>query len=246
MAMPTVNSVGTVVSNTTAITVAPGATHTADDIDILMLESGFVGGSGTTLATAEGFVELTAVSPQSTGTGATGTILNVFWRRWNGTDGSPVTNAPSNHVIGRMISISGCKTTGDPWNTTATGTTDSAADTSVSIAGGTTTAANCLILAMVAQSLPDVTSTTEFSNWANADLANVTERIDDAQQFGNGGAIGLATGEKASAGIFGATTADAATSSTRVCAMVALEGAGVAAVENPYPYIGGGYYPTQG
>lgn len=235
MAMPTVNSIGTVQANTTALTIPPGASHTVDDIDILLIETGV--STAITLTTAAGFAELAAVSPQTTGAGATGTILSVFWRRWNGTDGSPVTAAPSNHGVGRMISISGCKTSGNPWNTTATGVTDASADLTVVVNGGTTSVVDCLVLLMVAQSLPDATTTTEFSNWVNADLATVTEQIDNTTIFGNGGAIGMATGQRAATGTFGTTTADAVTSSTRVCAMVALEGAGGAVTTPPRPTV---------
>lgn len=224
MAIPTVASVGTIVSvaATGPLTVAPGATHTANDIDIVLVETQ---AGNPTLSTAAGFAELTAVSPQTTGA----TIMGVFWRRWNGTDGSPAIGQATNHIIARMISISGVKTSGDPWNTTATGTTDSSADTSVSIAGGTTTVADCLILAMLTQDLPDANTATEFSGWANIDLGSVTEQMDDTRNPGNGGAIGMATGTKAVAGAFGATTATAVTSAVRVCAMVALEGASAAA-----------------
>lgn len=245
MGMPTVASVGTVVdASTGTLTVAPGATHTTDDIDVVIVEGG---AADATLSTANGFAELTAVSPQGTGSGGSSTRFGVFWRRWNGSDGSPIFAGVSNHAVGRMISISGCKTSGNPWNVTATGTTDSSADTSLSAAGATTTAADCLILAFAGQNLPDASSTTEFGSPTNADLANLTERIDNATAQGNGGAIWLVTGEKATAGAYGATTCTTVTSALRVCGSIALEGASAGgAAADPYPYIGVGYYPTQG
>lgn len=45
-----------------------------------------------------------------------------------------------------------------------------------------------------------------FSSFTNADLANVTEQIDVATADGNGGGIGVCTGELAKAGNFTATT----------------------------------------
>lgn len=226
MAMPTVNSVGAVIAGAGAITVAPGASHTADDIDVVLLECSDA--DTAALTTANGFARLTALDQVvSGGAASTGRCqMSVWWRRWNGTDGSPVFADPGDHQVGRMISISGCKTTGDPWNVLSTGTTDSTQDTSLSAAGATTTAANCLVLAMACQGLPDAVSTTEFGTATNTDLANLAEQFDNSTNAGDGGAIWLVTGEKASAGAYGATTLTTATSSKRVCATLALEGVG--------------------
>lgn len=243
MAMPTVNSVGAIASAGTTISPAAGSPHTANDIDILLLGSK---GGAMSLTTPAGYAEITGLD-QTTGAEASGARIQVFWRRWNGTDGNPTTNDPGNRIIGRVISVSGCKTSGDPWNVLGTGTTDASADTSVSVAGATTTAADCLILAMCSQALPDATSTTEFGTATNASLANLTEQMDNSVVAGAGGAIWMVSGEKAAAGTYDATTCTAVTSSVRVCGSLALEGASAGgATADPYPYIGGGYYPTQG
>jgi len=221
MAIPTVNSVGAVVSAVAGITVDPGASHSADDIDIVLLECDSADSPG--LSTANGFARLTALDQT-----VTGTQMSVWWRRWNGSDGSPVFGDAGNHQIARMISISGCITTADPWELALTGITDAVADTSVSIIGGTTLGDDRLILAMVCQDLPDINTTTEFGSWANGDLSDVTERIDNSTNVGNGGAIGMASGGKATLGLFGATTATAVTSAVRVCGMLALRPPGLA------------------
>jgi hypothetical protein len=218
VAIPTVNSVGAQVQTNTTVAVAPGAGHTSGDIDIIIVESA---NDPVTLSVAAGFAELTAISPVSI---AGQTRLTIFWRRWNGTDGSPTIDVTGgDHAIARMISISGCIASGNPWDITGTGTNDTTADTTVSIAGGTTTVADCLIMLMVAQALPDSNTTTEFSGETNADLSSLTERMDHTRNIGNGGAIGMWTGGKAAAGAFGATTVTAVTSSQRVCAMIALK-----------------------
>ena len=227
MATPVVNSVGDIAFGN-GITVNPGASHTVDDIDVTLLET--VDSSVISLATPNGFAEVTALNQVIAGA----TQMSVWWRRWNGTDGSPVFASADNHQIARMISISGCITSGDPWDIVLTGITDSVADTSVEIIGGTTTVAECLILAMVVQELPDANSTAQFTSWANADLSSVTEQMDNARNVGNGGAVGMATGEKATAGLFGTTTATAATSSRRVGGMLALK---PPAVAGPRPHL---------
>lgn len=217
MPMPTVNSVGAVVAGTGDVSPAPGGSHSVNDIDIIIVQTR---DQVASLGVAAGFAELTAISPL----GQTNNRLTVFWRRWNGSDGTPTITDPGNHVIARMISISGCKTSGNPWDITGTGTHDTTADTTVSVVGGTTTVADCLIVLCCAQHLPASTGTAVFSGESNADLANLTERIDNSTAQGVGGAIGMWTGEKATAGTFGATTATA-TSAVRNNAMVALVGA---------------------
>lgn len=234
MALPTVNSVGAIASDIAAITVAPGTPHTTNDIDIVLLEC--EAADVAALTTANGFARITALD-QSIGTGAASTgrtQMSVWWRRWNGTDGSPVFTDAGDHNIGRMISISGCKTTGDPWNVLSTGTTDGTADTSVSAAGATTTVADCLVLVMACQGLPDADSAgTEFGAATNGDLATLTEQMDNNRSVGNGGAIWMVTGQKATAGAYGATTCTATTSSKRVCATLALTATADVAVEFP-------------
>jgi hypothetical protein len=243
MGMPTVASVGTQVANTSTLTVDPGGDHAANDIDIMIARSGGAD-AAPSLDTANGFAQVAALSQGLSGIG--GCQMEVFWRRWNGTDGSPVLADAGTFVAAQMISIRGCKTSGDPWNITSTGTTDGTADTSVSAAGATTTAADCLVLAMCVQGAPDSNSSVQFDDPSNADLANLTERMDQSRNLGSGGAFWMASGEKASAGAYGATTCTAATSARRVCGTLALEGAAAAATADPFPYVGGGYYPTEG
>lgn len=172
MALPTINSVGAVFGGVGSVTGTVGASHTTNDIDVVLLEC--ADNDTPSLSTANGFARLTALD-QTVGSAGAGTQMSVWWRRWNGSDGNPVFADAGDHQIGRMISISGCITTGDPWDITGTGTTDSSADTSVSIAGGTTTVADCLILGFVCQNGPDANTTTEFGAPTNADLANLTE-----------------------------------------------------------------------
>lgn len=72
------------------------------------------------------------------------------------------------------------------------------------ITGGTTTENDCLILIVTTHG-NDV-ATASYSALTNANLANLTERADSSSQQGNGGGIGIFTGELATAGAIGNTT----------------------------------------
>jgi hypothetical protein len=73
---------------------------------------------------------------------------------------------------------------------------------------------DCMIVAACCTTR-DGNSTAEFSSWANASLANVTERIDNVVNTGGGGGIGAATGEKATAGAVSNTTVTYANASRK-------------------------------
>ncbi len=98
--------------------------------------------------------------------------------------------------MGRIIAIRGAAASGNPWDVTAGGV-EATSDTSGSIPGATTTVNNTLVVVAVAGSLPDASGTANFSAWTNANLTNLTERADNTATAGNGGALGIATGEKA-------------------------------------------------
>jgi len=185
-----------------------------DDILLLFLETS---NQAITIANQSGGVwTAVANSPQSTGTAANAnaTRLTVFWSRYNGTQTAPVTSDSGDHQIGRMIAVRGVETTGNPWDITAGGVEAGNNDTSGSIPGATTTVANTLVVAAIATALPDATGTAVFTNasWANASLTGVTERTDNSNAANNGGGLGIATGVKATAGLYNATTATLATS----------------------------------
>jgi MSHA biogenesis protein MshQ len=79
------------------------------------------------------------------------------------------------------------------------------------------------IRSRLAGSLPDATSTAQFSGWANANLTSLTERTDDANKSNNGGSLGVATGIKATAGAYGNTTATHASSAVKGMMSIAIK-----------------------
>jgi len=213
---------GAVAYGTGAITPALPSGIQTNDILLLFLETANQaisitnqnGGTWTQVAN----------SPQSVGTagGSNGTRLTVFWSRYNGTQGAPTASDSGNHQIGRIITIRGAATSGDPCNVTAGGT-ESTVDTSGAIPGATTTVDNTLVVLAIATSLPDANGTANFSAWANADLSSVTERTDNVRNVGNGGGLGIATGVKAAAGAYGSTAVTCATATTKAMMSIAIK-----------------------
>jgi len=221
MAMPTVVAVGAVALGTANITPGLPTGWAQDDIFVLAVES-----ENQLVNPPTGY----AILNSGTVIVSTGTVtrLTVFWKRATASEVAPTVTDPGNHAIGRIIAVWGCVTSGNPWNITATAT-ELVSDTSVSIPGATTTAADCLILAVFTTGT-DVTSTVHATGWANASLANVVERMDNWTASGLGGGLGMASGEKATAGAYSATTATIVTANFKALMSIALQGASSGAV----------------
>jgi len=124
------------------------------------------------------------------------------------------------HQIARIITFRGVIASGNPWDV-AVGSVAATASTAVSIPGATTTVANTLVVAIVANATD--TTSARTSGWTNANLTSLTERMDNNTSSGNGGGFGVATGVKATAGAYGATTATLATSSVQGMLSFALK-----------------------
>ncbi|MEK6208761.1 MAG: DUF6701 domain-containing protein [Pseudomonadota bacterium] len=222
--VPTYVAAGAVAANAAAITPALPAGIAVDDILLLFLETS---NQAITIANQSGGTwTAVANSPQSTGAAAAAdaTRLTVFWSRYNGTQTAPVTSDSGNHQLGRMIAVRGVDTSGNPWDITAGGVEAGNTDTSGSIPGATTTVANTLVVAAIGTSLPDVNGTAAFTNasWANASLTGVTERTDNSSTANNGGALGIATGVKATAGLYNATTVTTSVNTAKAMMSIAL------------------------
>lgn len=243
MAMPSVVGVSaTAAAGTAAITPAypTSYTATADDIAITFCETE----NTDTVTPPTGWAAITNVIVAS----GTVTRLWAIWRRIQAGDTAPSIADAGNHNIGRMIIVRGCITSGNPWDTFTT-STELVADTSVSIPGVTTNVADCLVLYAVSTGQDGSSSTTAYSGWTNASLANVTERMDNYTALGLGGGFGVASGEKATAGATGTMTATLAlTANFKALMTIALRPVsadpepkhplirGARPVENPAPY----------
>jgi hypothetical protein len=219
MGMPTIVAVGTVGTATTGACV-PGlpAGWVADHIHLLFVEA-----ANEPLNTITGFTRIgsTAVV-QSTGLV---TDLSAFWRRAVAGDTAPsITSSPQNHLIARIIGVSGAVTAGSPISIFTTGL-DNTTGTTFSIPGATTTAANCLIFAALSTGT-DANSTTMATGWTNANLTSITEDIDNWTTSGNGGGIAVAHGGKVAPGAYGTMTGSITTGNTKAFLSFAVRGVG--------------------
>ena len=219
MAAPVQRVIGTYVSGLNAITPAPNAGHVSGDVELLFVETA---NEAITLTTPAGFAQVTGSGVGvGTAAGTDGTRMTVFWRLWDGAAGSPTTADSGNHQIAVIASYSGVIATGNPWDVVGSNQ-QTPATTAGSASGVTTTVADTLVVIATAGAQPDALGTAEFSGWTNANLATLTERFDQTDTAGNGGAIGIADGSLATAGATGATTFTTATSTTKDNVVIAL------------------------
>lgn len=217
MAAPTVVGVSAAnVNGIGAITPAfpSGYSAVTDDVALTFLECE----SADTVTAPSGWAILTS---QFVATGTT-TKLTVLWRRLVAGDTAPSVADAGDHLIGRMMIVRGCPNSGNPWNNFA-GSTETVSDTTVAVPGLTTSADDCLIVAVFGTG-QDVASTTNASGWANPTLDSLVERMDDWTTSGTGGGFAVATGVAARAGGVAPTTASVVTANFKTLIVVALGG----------------------
>ena len=220
--VPTFVASGAIASGTGTIAPALPSGLATGDILLLFVETA---NQASSVSSANGgtWTQVTG-SPQGTGTAAaaSATRLTVFWSRYNGTQGAPTLADSGDHQIARMIAIRGAVASGNPWDV-VTGGVEATSDTSASVPGATTTVSNTLVVVAIAGSLPDANGTANFSGWTNANLSSLTERTDNTQNVGNGGALGIATGVKATAGAYGNTSATHASAAVKGMISIAIK-----------------------
>jgi hypothetical protein len=211
---PSVVNVGAVASGTGAITPAFPASIAADDILVTVAEcSGATAPGAYTLPS--GWAHVTG-SPVQEGTN---TRLWVIWRRYDGVFTAPSLGDSGDHNVGRMIALRGCPTTGNPWHITASAVSATSSTAAV-WPGVTTTIPDTLVLEIIATGA-DV-STAQLGALTNATYTNITEQMDNWIIAGNGGGIGMVTGEKVTAGATGQSTATLTTAATKAYMTVAF------------------------
>lgn len=217
LAAPTFQAAGTGVGGTGNLTVAWPA-HATDDIALLFIESR--GEQAANLSVPAGFA-LVANSPQSTGTGGSGTRLTVYWARaTSAAMPNPTIQDPGDHAVAQILTYRGVINTGNPWDVTGGGV-KATASTSVSATGVTTTIPDTLVVVAVSQGF-DANSTATFSNWANGNLTGINVGTDFARNNGDGGGFGVIDGVKATAGATGNTTATMTNSFANAFLTIAL------------------------
>jgi hypothetical protein len=137
--------------------------------------------------------------------------------------------------VGRIVGVTaGTFDTNSPFDAFATITAEDVVDASASAPDFSTTKANCLVFtAIAAGNDPAANGTANFAAMVNANLSSITERIDNTRTDGNGGAIGVSTGTKATAGSVGATTCTLTVASYKVMTQFAIR-------PNPSPFRSAG------
>lgn len=169
------------------------------------------------LSSAFGYTEFSGgASPQGTGTaGAADAVrLAAFWRRETSSSGlgNPIVALNGDFIQALIITIRGAVRTGNPI-VNPVGAVLAAPSTSFSIPGSSTTVPFCRVFNVVAHSTD--TSAAEASGWTNADLTSIAEHNDHSTLNGSGGGLAVASGIKAAAGAYGATTGNLVTSSVQ-------------------------------
>lgn len=181
---------GTATSGTGALTVPVPLSTTQDDILLAFVET------ANETVTVTGYTE--AGSSPASNSGTNPTRLSVFWKRAGASESSASVSDSGDHQIAQIIAVAGARTSGDPFNVTAS--SSGGVGTSISIGGTTTTVENVLVLAAASS-----TGYAGFSGWSNSNLTNLARAVD----FGvasPAGSLFVATGNYAGPGNYSATT----------------------------------------
>jgi hypothetical protein len=209
MALPTLISVGALTTGVGAISVPWGASHAADDLGVLVVET-----AGEAVATPSGW---TAPANNVIDQLTAATRLTVFYRiATSGAESDAAVADPGNHAIAAILVFRGSDLTNPiPLIATSAGP---ASTTAGRFPGLVTQVADCMILNLMAWAID--ASAAISGTEANADLTNLTERLDAGSTDGDGGGIVAITGEKATAGGVRATTT--VITSTGYCSMTVV------------------------
>lgn len=181
----------------------------AGDLLVLVVQTNNQAGS-----TPSGWTEAPN-SPQGIGTGGTAGAcrIHVYYRFADNDRTNFSFGDTGDHTFTQVYAFRGVNAIGSPFDVTIGGTASSS--TSYSATGGTTTVDNCLAVIIAGNGIDGFT-TDQMTSWpTNSDLANLTQRAFNQQLGNNGGGWNIATGEKATAGTFGATTGTLATAGTQ-------------------------------
>jgi hypothetical protein len=216
-------SAGTAATTSTASgTIAPAwPTHVSGDVALLHLTmySPTGGAIVSSLLTANGF-ELLAEEVYA-GDGFYWIHAVYGCRATSAAMAAPVVQSAAglSSLIGVITTYRGCASAG-VYHDVLDGDVGGS-DTAVTIPGGTTTQDGSIVVASVGFSR-DAVSTAEVSGWANASLASITERFDQAHAGNTGGGLGIATGVRTTAGTVTATTATLGTTGFQQRIAIAL------------------------
>lgn len=191
---------GDVVSRGDAGTVSPAwpQGHTANDIGILLVESG-----GWPVATPSGWTQFPN-SPQNSGVSGSnsGSQLSVYWKRASGgAEVAPTVTFVGDHILAQIITLRGCPPSGDPYEVTA-GSAQLAS--TYTLPGGTTTKPSQRVMQFCSHS-NNTNLERQASGETNVDLEDLQEMELSRGGVGGGGGWLIIHSRKKVAGAFGDT-----------------------------------------
>lgn len=188
-------------ANAASITHTIGGATTPNVGDLILI---FLGSANQAFTPAAGYLQVPS-SPQGAGTagGAGAVRLTIFYKFSDGTETTYVTGDSGNHNLVSSFIISGVDRV-NPFNANAGNT--AAAATAITCPAVTTTVPECLIINAINTDRDANTVNTYFTNPTNANLANITTRVNKTSNVQQGGGFGIFTGEKNTAGSTGTTT----------------------------------------
>lgn len=152
--------------------------------------------------------------------------LNVMWKRAELGDVDPDFGSLSGDgPVARVIAISGCPTSGSPFD--AIGTSyDDITSTDVVWPGVTTVTENCLILEIVANDYDPASNGVNLLPMSNANYTGITERMDHQLSGGHGGGLAMVSGVKPYVGATGQSTASFVNAAKKALMTLALKPTG--------------------
>jgi hypothetical protein len=234
---------GTAASGTGAVTPGAPAGIVDDDLLILVIEgegedanadSAPTGGDWTAIDGSTGSVA------NDTAGSAWDTRCTVYYHVYDSAS-PPSYSVPDagEHTLAQVLAFRNVDTTTPIGNTQSSSADDS--NTSVSITGVTTGAANAGVLVVFTNG-DDVTA----SGWTNSNLVSIDELTDESTTSGSDGSIHAAFGLKATAGATGATTATVSANEREAGWTIELKKAGGAtnATVTPSVVTGTGEIPA--
>lgn len=216
MALPVVVGVGNVANGTGDVVPTNPTGSIQNDFLVMAVEQSAVNVFGST---PTGWAGIPGAQVK-VASGADDGNITLYYRVFQTGDGNPTVPDTINHTSARIIGFRGC-VTGTAWETIIAGI-DTGVNNSFSASGTATLGADRMI-AVFGGTANDIAMTTGVSGFANADLANVTERMDNYHTDGNGGGFFCATGEKAAQGSFGATTATLSVAANKAWVVLVLK-----------------------
>jgi hypothetical protein len=210
-AMPAFQAAGGTVTTTSATLSVPWPTHIAGDLGLCLVLS-----SNVAPTAPSGWVTIAQLGVGTANT-ALSTMLSVYGRIATSSSESTaaVGRSTADFLHGRILTIRGV----DPTSYIDDSATGSGATSStISLPAVTTTDINRLVVYLISDGT-DSSNSARYNTWTNANLASVTERADAGTTQSNGGGIGAATGEKATAGAVGAGSVNFALSASNYAAV---------------------------